>query len=74
MAVLASGQFVSYLRAKAESLGLEARGGLAERAERFVVLCFGLLVADWLVHVLWVLLGLTLVTVVQRFAKIWRQF
>ena len=74
VAVLASGQFVSYLRAKAESLGLEARGGLAERAERFVVLCFGLLVADWLVHVLWVLLGLTLVTVVQRFAKIWRQF
>lgn len=74
VAVLASGQFVSYLRAKAESLGLEARGGLAERAERFVVLCFGLLVTDWLVYVLWVLLGLTLVTVVQRFAKIWRQF
>ena len=74
VAVLASGQFVSYLRAKAESLGLEARGGLAERAERFVVLCFGLLVTDWLVYVLWALLGLTLVTVVQRFAKIWRQF
>ena len=72
--VLASGQFVSYLRAKAESLGLEARGGLAERAERFVVLCFGLLVVAWLPYVLWALLGLTLVTVVQRFVKIWRQF
>ena len=45
-----------------------------ERAERFVILCFGLLVVDWLVYVLWVLLGLTLVTAVQRFAKIWRQF
>lgn len=74
VAVLASGQFVSYLRAKAESLGLDARGGLAERAERFVVLCFGLLVPGWLVYVLWALLGLTLVTVVQRFTKIWRQF
>lgn len=74
VAVLASGQFVSYLRAKAESLGLDARGGLAERAERFVVLCFGLLVPAWLPYVLWALLGLTLVTVVQRFAKIWRQF
>ncbi|MDE0669640.1 MAG: CDP-alcohol phosphatidyltransferase family protein [bacterium] len=74
VAVLASGQFVSYLRAKAESLGLDARGGLAERAERFVVLCFGLLVPGWLAYVLWALLGLTLVTVVQRFAKIWRQF
>ena len=74
VAVLASGQFVSYLRAKAESLGLEARGGLAERAERFVVLCFGLLVPAWLPYVLWALLGLTLVTVVQRFTKIWRQF
>ncbi|MCY3806728.1 MAG: CDP-alcohol phosphatidyltransferase family protein [bacterium] len=74
VAVLASGQFVSYLRAKAESLGLDARGGLAERAERFVVLCFGLLVVAWLPYVLWALLGLTLVTVVQRFAKIWRQF
>ncbi|MCY3560915.1 MAG: CDP-alcohol phosphatidyltransferase family protein, partial [bacterium] len=74
VAVLASGQFVSYLRAKAESLGLDARGGLAERAERFVVLCFGLLVVAWLPYVLWALLGLTLVTVVQRFVKIWRQF
>lgn len=74
VAVLALGQFVSYLRAKAESLGLEAKGGLMERAERFVVLCFGLLVPDWLVYVLFVLVGLTLVTAVQRFAKIWRQF
>lgn len=74
VAVLASGQFVSYLRAKAESLGLDARGGLAERAERFVVLCLGLLVPAWLPWVLWALLGLTLVTVVQRFTKIWRQF
>ena len=74
VAVLASGQFVSYLRAKAESLELDARGGLMERAERFVVLCFGLLVPGWLVYVLWALFGLTLVTVVQRFAKIWRQF
>ena len=45
-----------------------------ERAERFVVLCFGLLVPAWLVFVLWALLGLTLLTATQRFVKIWRQF
>ena len=35
-AVAASSMLVSYERARAESLGLNARGGLMERAERFV--------------------------------------
>ena len=50
---------ISYERAKAESLGFDARGGLMERAERFVLLGIGLLFDSLLVPVLWVMLVLT---------------
>ena len=72
-AVMASSSLISYQRAKAESLGLDAKGGLMERAERVVLLCIGLLFEPLLVPVLWVMLALTLVTAVQRFVKVWRQ-
>jgi CDP-diacylglycerol--glycerol-3-phosphate 3-phosphatidyltransferase len=73
LAVLAASMLISYERAKAESLGFDARGGLMERAERIVVLGFGLLFDSLLVPVLWLMLGLTLVTAVQRFVKVWQQ-
>ena len=44
-----------------------------ERAERIVMLAFGLLFDSLLVPVLWVMLALTMVTAVQRFVKVWRQ-
>ena len=64
---------VSYQRAKAESLGLDAKGGLMERAERFVVLGAGLAFSFVLIPVLWAMLGLTAATAVHRFVKVWRQ-
>ncbi len=69
---------VSYQRAKAESLGFEAKGGLMERAERFIVLGLGLVFASVfdskvLDVVLWVMFALTVLTVVTRFVKVWRQ-
>lgn len=73
LAVLAASMLISYERAKAESLGFDARGGLMERAERLAFLAFGLLFESLLVPVLWVMLALTLVTAVQRFVKVWRQ-
>jgi CDP-diacylglycerol---glycerol-3-phosphate 3-phosphatidyltransferase len=73
MAVLGATMLISYERAKAESLGYDARGGLMERAERLALLGFGLLFETLLVPVLWVMLVLTLVTAVQRFAKVWQQ-
>lgn len=73
LAVLGVSNLVSYERAKAESLGLAAKGGLMERAERIIVLCVGLLFPVVLIPVLWLMLGLTAVTAVQRFAKVWRQ-
>jgi CDP-diacylglycerol--glycerol-3-phosphate 3-phosphatidyltransferase len=64
---------ISYQRAKAESLGLDARGGLMERAERIVLICLGLLIEPLLVPILWVMLVLTSITAVQRFVKVWKQ-
>ena len=73
LAVLAASMLVSYERAKAESLGFDARGGLMERAERLLFLGFGLLFESLLVAVLWVMLVLTVFTAAQRFVKVWRQ-
>ncbi|MGI9053453.1 MAG: CDP-alcohol phosphatidyltransferase family protein [Ilumatobacteraceae bacterium] len=72
-AIMAISSLISYQRAKAESLGLEAKGGLMERAERVTLLCIGLLFEPLLVPVLWLLLALTTITAGQRFVKVWRQ-
>ncbi|CAN5750640.1 MAG: CDP-alcohol phosphatidyltransferase family protein [Ilumatobacteraceae bacterium] len=72
-AIMAISSLISYQRAKAESLGLDAKGGLMERAERVVLLCIGLLIEPLLVPVLWLLLALTAFTAGQRFIKVWRQ-
>jgi CDP-diacylglycerol--glycerol-3-phosphate 3-phosphatidyltransferase len=72
-AVFAAAALVSYQRAKAESLGFDARGGLMERAERFILLCVGLLFSELLIAILWVMLVATSGTAVYRFAKVWRQ-
>jgi len=72
-AVLGVSTLVSYQRAKAESLGFDAKGGLMERAERIIALGLGLLVPVLLVPILWVMLALTGVTAIQRFVKVWRQ-
>ncbi len=71
-AVAASSMVISYERAKAESLGLQAKGGLMERAERFVLLGVAL-AFNIIVPVLWVMLALTLFTVVDRFRRVWKQ-
>ncbi len=72
-ALLAASMLVSYQRARAESLGFDARGGVMERAERIVMLGLGLLFEWALVPVLWVMLVLTVFTAAQRFVKVWRQ-
>lgn len=76
-AVSAVSSVISYQRAKAESLGLDAKGGLMERAERIVVLCVGLFIEPWLhgalVWILWGMLVLISITAVQRFVKVWKQ-
>ena len=73
LAVLGMSMLISYERAKAESLGYDARGGVMERAERLLALGFGLLFDSLLVPILWVMLTLTAVTAVQRFVSVWKQ-
>ena len=73
LAVLGASMLISYERAKADALGFDARGGLMERAERIIALGFGLLFDSLLIPVLWLMLGLTLVTAVQRFVRVWTQ-
>ena len=72
-AVMAVSSVISYQRAKAESLGLNAKGGLMERAERVILLCLGLLFSRILVPILWLMLVLTTITAIQRFVKVWKQ-
>jgi CDP-diacylglycerol--glycerol-3-phosphate 3-phosphatidyltransferase len=72
-AVMGISSVISYQRAKAESLGLDAKGGLMERAERIIALCIGLLFDVLLVPILFLMLALTTITAVQRFVKVWKQ-
>jgi CDP-diacylglycerol--glycerol-3-phosphate 3-phosphatidyltransferase len=71
-AVAACSMMISYERARAEALGLDARGGLMERAERFVFLAVGL-AFNILVPILWIMLALTAFTAIQRFVRVYRQ-
>src|SRR5215203_6259511 len=61
LAAAALSMLISYERAKAESLGFTARGGIMERAERMIALGVGLLFDSILIGVLWLMLALTLV-------------
>lgn len=72
-AVAAVSSVISYQRAKAESLGIDAKGGLMERAERIIAICVGLLIPVLLIPILWLMLVLTSITAIQRFVKVWRQ-
>lgn len=71
-AILTTTYLISYQRSKAESLGLAAKGGLMERAERLILLGIGLIAAPVFVPVLWIMLGLTAMTAAGRFWRVWQ--
>jgi CDP-diacylglycerol--glycerol-3-phosphate 3-phosphatidyltransferase len=73
LAIVGASNLVSYERARAESLGFTARGGLMERAERMIAIGLGLLFSFVLIPLLWLMLALTLLTAAQRFVMVWRQ-
>jgi CDP-diacylglycerol--glycerol-3-phosphate 3-phosphatidyltransferase len=73
MSIMGVSSLISYERAKAEALGLQAKGGLMERAERIIVLCAGLLFDSLLIPILWIMLVLTVITAIQRFVQVWNQ-
>ena len=69
---LGIGSLVSYVRARGEGLGVSAHGGIAQRAERAIILIVGLLAAglsgetNYLLYALIIIVSLSAVTVLQR--------
>jgi len=76
---LVTGWLTSYTRARAESLGYEAKGGIAARADRLVAVLAAAGLSDMLdvpvllEAVLWLLAVASTVTVVQRILAVRRQ-
>ena len=67
---------VSYIKARAESVGLKCEVGLFTRAERVVVLALGLLLSqiDYaLITALAVIVVFSFITISQRLLYVWRQ-
>jgi len=75
---LHSGLMVSYVRARAESLGIECAVGIAERAERIIIILAGSL-AGYLIHpwfmdaAIIVLAALGYFTMIQRMIYVWQR-
>lgn len=77
---LVLGSLTSYIRARAEGAGLTATVGLAERADRLIVVLVGTGLSGENLEVpyvqaiaLWLLVAASTVTVCQRFATVYRQ-
>jgi CDP-diacylglycerol--glycerol-3-phosphate 3-phosphatidyltransferase len=78
LAGLVFGQWTSYVKARAESLGFECRGGLAARADRLVIILAGTLLAGlgvpYILRAAVAALAVTsMITVLQRIAQVRRQ-
>jgi phosphatidylinositol phosphate synthase len=74
------GSLTSYIRARAEGVGLNATVGIAERAERLIIILVGTGLSGEHLRVpyvqaiaVWVLVGASTITVAQRLATVWRQ-
>jgi len=70
--VLVGSLAVSYVRARAEGLGLKCEVGFLARPERVIILALGLIFNQVLIA-LWILAVLTHVTVGQRLYHLWRE-
>ena len=69
---------VSYVRARAESQGVECNIGIAERAVRMVILMVGALLGYfagdiYFTYIIYILVILSYFTVGQRIVHVWRQ-
>ena len=76
-AALVGSLLVSYIRARAEALGLECEAGLFTRTERVIVLALGLLLSQVVDYALLIALAIivvfSFVTIVQRLIHIGQQ-
>ena len=72
-ATLAGSLMVSYVRARAEGLGLDCKVGLFTRPERVILLVVGLIFSQILIYILWTLAVGTNLTALWRLLYLWRQ-
>jgi CDP-diacylglycerol--glycerol-3-phosphate 3-phosphatidyltransferase len=63
---------VSYTRARAESLGVECKVGIMSRPERIILVAIGLFF-NVLPYVIYIMLALTVFTVIQRVVHTYRE-
>ena len=73
---LISSLLVSYVRARAEGLGIECQVGIFTRSERIIFLVLGLVLSHFkyvLIGALAVIAVLSSITVIQRLYHVWRQ-
>lgn len=77
LALLVVSFLISYVRAKAESLGVPCKAGLMARAPRMLTLGAGLFfngLSPWVLKVvMWLVGALLLETLVERIIEVWRQ-
>lgn len=73
LVALVASFLVSYVKARAEGLGIECKVGIAERAERLIILILALIFNDLLPAALVLLAVLSIVTVFQRVAHVYRR-
>ncbi len=73
LASLTGSLLVSYVRARAQSLGFVCDGGLLARPERVIILVVGLILPTLLVPCLWILAVFTNLTAIQRIYLVWRE-
>jgi|BEDMetMinimDraft_2_1075160.scaffolds.fasta_scaffold01782_5 CDP-diacylglycerol--glycerol-3-phosphate 3-phosphatidyltransferase len=74
MAGLAGSFLVSYVRARAQSLGYECEGGLFPRPERVIVTAAGLILGEPVLNIaVWLLAFFANLTAVQRIFDVWHQ-
>lgn len=74
---LVAGSLISYIKARAEGLGILCNGGIAERPERLILIlaglgCEGLGIKYALAIFLWILTLVSLITVLQRLVIVYR--
>jgi phosphatidylglycerophosphate synthase len=74
LAALAGSFLVSYVRARAQSLGFACKSGLFQRPERVVVTVIGLLFGGYVLYgVVFLLAIVTNITALQRIREVWLQ-
>ncbi|WP_405305090.1 archaetidylinositol phosphate synthase [Methanobrevibacter sp.] len=69
---------VSYVRARAESQGVDCNVGIAERAVRMIILMIGALIGYfagdiYFTYIIYILVVLSYFTVAQRILHVWRK-